>query len=225
MNVETLRQNHKDGFFGSVNLKVTGASGSTDRFVNDFATQNVFRSDKDEFLFFANHLYGEVSNTKNTDRGSVHGRYSRSITGITALEFYAQVEFDKFRALRLRRIYGTGLRWKLLDIKAASVYSGIGAFFENEDLDADPDEQTARGNMYTAYVQNFENKMQLSTTFYYQPSLSQSDFRLQLNANLGIPITQKFKFTIEFQAAHDSAPPTGIVKTDTLYLTGIAFSY
>jgi len=225
MNVETLRQSHKNGFFGSVNLKMTGASGSTDKFVNDFSTQNVFRSDKNEFLFFLNHLYGEVSNTKNTDKGSFHSRYSRSTSKHTALEFYVQVEFDKFRALRLRRIYGSGLRVLLLDKTNASIYFGAGAFFENEDLEVDPDEQTGRGNVYTSYVQTFENKMQLSSTFYYQPSLSQGDFRLRLNSALGIPLTENFQFTIEFIGAHDSAPPTGIVKTDTLYLTGIAFSY
>jgi len=225
MNVETLRQSHKNGFFGSVNLKATGASGSTDKFVNNFSNQNVYRSDKNEFLFFANHLYGEVSNTKNTERGSFHVRYSRSVSKVNALEFYAQVEYDRFRALRLRRIYGSGIRVRVLDKEEMSLYFGAGAFFENEDLDVDPDEKTARGNMYAAYVHTFSNAVKISSTLYYQPSLSQSDFRLQLNTSIGVPLTEKFKFTVEFRAAHDSLPPTDIVKTDTLYLTGIAYSY
>lgn len=225
MNVETLRQNHKNGFFGSVNLKMTGASGSTDKFVNDFSTQNVFRSDKDEFLFFLNHLYGEVFNEKNTDRGSFHIRYSRSVSRYTALEFYGQVEFDKFRALRLRRIYGSGVRQQLVDQKKSSLFLGVGAFLENEDLDVDPDEQTARGNMYLTHNQTLGNEVQLATTLYYQPSLSQSDFRLRFDTSAGIPLTERFQFTVEFQVAHDSAPPTGIVKTDTVYLTGLVYSY
>jgi len=225
MNVETLRQSHKDGFFGSINLKLMGASGSTDKFVNSFATQNVFRSDKNEFLFFVNHLYGEVSNTKNTDKGSFHARYSRSVSKIWAIEFYTQVEFDKFRALRLRRILGTGVRLQALRSETASIYLGAGAFQENEDLNLDPDEETLRGNMYAAYVHNFINKTKLSATVYYQPSFSQSDFRIRFNTALGIPLTEKFKFTLEFTAGHDSAPPTDIVKTDTLYLTGLAYSY
>ena len=75
MNVESLRQSHKKGFLGSTNLKFAGASGSTEKLTSAFSTQNIYRTDLNEFLFFLNHAYGEAFDEKNTDKGSFHIRY------------------------------------------------------------------------------------------------------------------------------------------------------
>lgn len=225
INVESLRQNHKNGFFGSSNLKVSGASGSTEKIVNNFSTQNIYRADTNEFLFFLDHAYGEAFNEKNTDKGSLHVRYSRSLSKVSALEFYGQVEFNKFRALKLRRIFGTGLRFSILDRENKSLFAGGGAFFENEDLEAEPDEEATRGNFYLAYNFSPKNKVNLSSTLYYQPSLSYNDFRLRSNTSLGFPIGAGFHFVVELKVAHDSAPPLEVEKTDVTYLTGINYSY
>lgn len=225
MNVESLRQSHKSGFFGSSNLKFSGASGSTEKLVNKLSTQNIYRNDKDEFLFFLNHAYGEAFNEKNTDKGSFHMRYSRSLSQSAAVEFYGQVEFNKFRALKLRRILGTGLRFSIWNKGDKSLFIGGGAFFENEDLEEEPDEEAVRGNFYLAYNFNPKGRVNIASTLYYQPSFSYNDFRMRSNTSFGFPIGVNFHFVVELKIAHDSAPPLEVEKTDVTYLTGLNYSY
>jgi hypothetical protein len=69
INIESLRQNIKQGFSGSTGLNVGGSSGNVDIFNTGITSQNIFKDKQREYLVIANYKYGEANREKNNNQG------------------------------------------------------------------------------------------------------------------------------------------------------------
>lgn len=226
LNIESLRQSDKTGFFGSSNLKITGASGNTDKSIGVAATQNSYVSGRNEYLLLSQYSYGEASGTKDTHNGNVHLRYTRGFTDIFSWEWFTQLEFNEFTDLESRALLGTGLRSELLKDENHTLFLGTGFFYETEEIETQRDQKALRGNIYLSYRSFVRKTVEASIIFYYQPSTKRlDDYRFQLDTGLSFKIYGELSFTAEAKLSFDSKPPPGIELTDITYLTGIAYEY
>ncbi|MDP8241302.1 MAG: DUF481 domain-containing protein [Candidatus Hatepunaea meridiana] len=65
-----------------------------------------------------------------------------------------------------------------------------------------------------------------SLTGYFQPDINNpSDFRILVNSELEIKLSETFSFTAEVKYRHDSEPPQGLKDYDINISNGISFTF
>lgn len=227
MNIESIRQNSKEGTQGELGLKVNGQTGNSEKLTGEFSTLTLKRVERNEILGAGKYRYGESRKVKDAHEGNLHARYTRYLDDWKGIESFAQTEFDEFKMLKRRDLLGAGLRTVLSKNKANALYLGTGAFYEHEDFkDRIPSEETVRGNLYLSFVRTFSDHVSGTLISYYQPSIeSFRDFRVQIDSSLHVRLADSLSLTIEYDLQHDSEPAPGVKPTDTTYMTGLAYKY
>ena len=222
INVESLRQNAKEGPWGSLKMGFSGRHGNVDKVSGDMNTLNGYRSHDDEFLLLGGYKYGKNNKMKNTDEGHFHFRFTRYFPPLAGLESYVQVQFDRFKLLALRRIVGSGLRWRLKN----SLFFGSGILYEHEVIDNRSEKGDGRGNFYIAWPWDLGETKQFSLVLYYQPLLRfWNDYRLSVDSVFSVSLSESFSVFVKWYFRRDSHPPSGVVSDDLSYLSGLSFEY
>lgn len=226
INIESLRQNLKSGFYGSSGVTAEGASGNVRIFKTGLNSQNIYKAKDHEFLFLTNYKYGEASRVKNTNKGNIHVRYATRLEQNLYGEIFGQVEFNEFQSLLLRRLSGLGLRACLFDQDFVSLYLGSGLFYEDEKIDLDSDQNNWRGNFYFSYRHLISEILEAVVVFYYQPSTKViNDYRLRFNLGFEFKVSQSLKWVNSLQMSQDTRPPQGIEKEDLSFNVGLNYEY
>lgn len=226
INIESLRQELKKGFYGSSGFQVSGSSGNSDVFEVGGNSQNIFKEKDREYLLIANYKYGEATGLKNTNEGDLHLRFAKEMSlGIFA-EVFTQVEFNEFQALLLRSLTGGGGRFRLVHGESTSLFLGVGLFYEDEDIDQGQDQSNFRGNTYLSLRSLIGEGAEAVLVVYYQPNFKNvSDHRFQGTAGLEIKINETWSTINSFSYAFDSRPPLGIKSEDSSFSAGLNYSY
>lgn len=227
INIEELRLQKDQGGSGSVNLKMEGRSGNTQKLAGEVASLNMIRNEQREYILVGKYRYGESRNTKDEHEGNLHARYTKHFTGRPSLETFVQTEFNEFRSLKRRDLLGGGARFAIHNTPELSLACGTGAFYENELFKAAPwREDTVRANFYVSYVRKTGPKSTASAIAYYQPSLEHlNDRRLQADLGFSSAITDKLALILDGNVVYDSDPPAGVKPTDTTYMAGFTWNY
>ena len=227
INVETIRKQGGDGFFGNSSVKVAGQSGNTEKLTAGAATLNIDRGPRDEILFVASDNYGSSFGIKDTNNGQAHLRYTFLDRQPLAYEIFAQTEYDQFQDLTSRNLAGADLRQRLVSGQETSLYLGYGGFYEFEDYTGATHRQGLRGDFYVAVSEKIDDRLIGSATFYYQPLLRDfSDNRIRFQTDLEISLTKRLALSLEYTIGYDSWVPLPTVQTtDTSYTTAITLKY
>lgn len=234
LNIESLRQRNpsqgvlgKPGknLLGSFGLRLNDQKGNVNKSLFQVDTLNMMTNGQSNYILLANYRYGESFEREDTRQGNLHLRYTRVLSTLFSAEFYQQTEFNKFEDLSLRVLGGGGLRAGLIKEKKNSLFIGLGAFYEKEDLEGDLDPENPRGNLYLSYLYK-GGLFDVSSTFYYQPNLEEfADARVRFNIGLETKLNQYFSQTLEYTIRRDSRPPIGILRTDSQVLAGLRMRY
>lgn len=226
INIESLRQNLKSGFYGSSGAALAGSSGNVDVFNVGTNTRNIYKKGDHETIFIAKYEYGEAKGSKNTNTGNVHLRYAQHFSPYLQWELFGQLEFNEFQSLELRTLSGGGLRWRLFDDKRTSFFFGTGAFYEDETIDGDIDQANGRGNVYLSLRKIVKQSLEAVASVYYQPSfLRVDDYRIQASLGFEFQFTKSLKWVNLVGYAMDTAPPSGIKKEDINFKVGFNYEY
>ena len=224
IDVESIRRDGL-GLNGFTELTLSGASGNTSKLSSSLGSYLGYKIGKRAFLLIGEYNYSESAKVKDTQNGSIHFRLTQKISQKLITELYVQREFNDFKDLNSRSLFGVGLRRPLIIRVQTSIYAGISAFYENQELSSGIKEKLVRGNMYLSLVSSFDH-FKLTTTSYYQPSLkSLKDFRLQLKFTLDFKLSEVVSFVVQASLMHDASPATSVKYTDINYLTGIKLRY
>jgi hypothetical protein len=156
-----------------------------------------------------------------TNKGALHARYNRNITENFALELFSQVEFNQFLNLDLRLLGGTGGRLRILKNASTTLHTGLGAMLESERYNpekivaADTSTLLTRATTYLSLNHALSNTASLILTGYYQPVLTAfSDYRVLLDTELEVQMTEKLSLAVSFSGRLDAQPPK-VLETET----------
>ncbi|MGE0525525.1 MAG: DUF481 domain-containing protein, partial [Bdellovibrionales bacterium] len=206
LNVESIRMaaEAKEGVTGSLGLKVDGQSGNSEKFASELTTLNLYRRSHSEYLAAGKYRYGESFSRKDAHEGHAHLRYTHDLPSIPpAWESFVQTEFNEFKRLKRRDVYGTGLRFRLSAAgEKDRFFLGTGAFYEEERFTSKAetqDQSTFRGNLYVSYVRALTETVSASVIAYYQPSLTAfSNTRAQLDSGLQVTLSKRLSLILEY---------------------------
>lgn len=220
INIESQRENSKQGINTAGKIQFNQQTGNTDKILYSGSLFNSYKTENQEYMAIGNIRYGESFDRKDTEDGNIHLRYTQKISGNHYAEMYTQYEYNNFKALTARRLYGLGYRFDTNFVKL-----GIGAFDENEVVNPGEDQTAVRGNFYLSNSYKNKTGFEFAAIFYLQPSFRYGDdLRTTLNAGISQKINSTISMLIEYQNVYDQRPPTDIKNYDSSLLFGLSFN-
>ncbi len=173
------------------------------------------------------------------NKGFVHLRHTRPLTGRLHVEGFLQTEFNEFIRLKDRHLAGGGVRIRWRDTMAdkdagpgQNLTTGLGFMWERERItnatdSADDEKNLLRSTNYLVLGWRIDDRLLLQATTYFQFDVGQpEDFRVLLDAGLSFTLAGKLSATIKLSSRYDSQPPTGttLEKYDFELTSGLAYA-
>ncbi|MDX8403908.1 MAG: DUF481 domain-containing protein [Mariprofundaceae bacterium] len=229
VNAEDLNLNiEEDGFIGKAGVSVSGSSGNTDKVNGEGSLHLLWKHGEHTDMLVGSYAYGKSRGSIDTNKSFVHLRHRYALDRIWAVEAFAQAQQNEFTQLKLRTLYGGGLRYSR-EGSQHTIHLGLGSFYEQERLRTEaktPDTQLWRGNIYFAWRFVINEQIRLQNTVYYQPAWKDTtDFRVLDDAAVSIALSQHLDLKLSLEVAHDSLPPVGVKQTDISYKTGLELRF
>lgn len=217
VNIENKRiYDDSIGWSGSLAGKVA-ALQNKELYVNiEFKPRVQYKTKKNYCLLLTELAYSRGGSVY-ANSGMTHFRFARRIkTGPWKWESFAQVQYNVLLLQRVRNLYGTGLRWKWMDITAGKAFVGSSLFFEYEEIRQTnelPNEFNAdlRWSTYASCYFASKNDVRFTAATYFQPNIRDlSDYRLSGQYTLLFHLTKKTDFKFELTGLYDTRPPVGV---------------
>lgn len=229
VNAEDLDLNiEEDGFVGKVGLSVSGSSGNTEKINGEGSLRLLWKYGDHTNMLVGSGAYAKSSGNRDTNKSFAHFRHRYAVDQIWAVEAFTQAQQNEFARLKLRTLYGGGLRYSR-EISEHSIHLGLGSFYEQEKLRAvanAPDTRLWRGNFYFAWRFKASDRIRFQNTVYYQPAWKDiADVRMIDDAAISIALTKQLDLKLSLEMSHDSRPPVGIRQTDISYKTGLELRF
>lgn len=234
-----------------VNTEVMRGKNNGDGFVNTIGFDFGFEKSKEEVLEVAGRYrldylgknglqsflvlsyengYEKEDGTKNSivNKGFGHLRLNKNISNGLYFELFSQYGFNDFLLMKERTLFGSGLRYKMLNKKILSGYVGLGIMQEDEaySLDSIDNMSLLRSTNYFSWKIQFNENNSITNTAYLQLDIkNSSDRRILYDGELNIALNSKLAFTLSLNFRHDSEPHGGLGKTYTQIKNGVEYNF
>lgn len=222
INTERFRIDQKDlGFAGEAALGINVRTGNTDlQLINGRGRINYNGGTYYSFLVFGGD-FGWKSRVQFSNEALAHLRFVPSLTRITQLEIFGQVDYNKARKLLFRKLAGSGLRFKAYRDSTIKFTVGAGFMLENEKYDLPNGSQHPHNETFvrsTNYI-NTEIRLSESADFnsiiYFQPDVTKfSDYKILSENSFTAKISKHLDMEILFTLRDDNKPPDKVKKLD-----------
>jgi hypothetical protein len=127
-----------------------------------------------------------------------------------------------------RKLYGSGLRYKVIGNDKLNAFVGIGAMKEDEkySLETENFKSLFRSTNYIRWQISLSENATLNNTAYYQLDTSKSkDHRILYDGDFEFELNQKLTFTFTLNYRYDNDPHGTLGKTYIQIGNGIEFSF
>ena len=174
--------------------------------------------------------YEKEDGIKNSivNKGFGHLRLTKNISNDLYFELFSQYGFNDFLLMKERTLFGSGLRYKMLNKKILSGYVGLGIMQEDEaySLDSIDNMSLLRSTNYFSWKIQFSENNSITNTAYLQLDIkNSSDRRILYEGELSIALNSKLAFTLSLNFRHDSEPHGGLGKTYTQIKNGLEYNF
>ena len=162
------------------------------------------------------------------NKGFGHLRFTKNMFDKFFIEVFTQYGFNDFLLMNKRRLYGSGIRYRILNREILSGYVGVGAMHEEEiyNLGSDFNMNLLRSTNYLSWKIRFNETSSLQNTAYYQfDTKNTSDRRILYDGDLNIALNNKLVFTLSLNFRYDSEPHGELGKTYTQLKNGIEYIF
>jgi len=222
-----------DSLMFSVNLSYSGHRGNavTDKF--KLAPSFLLIRKKNDFKLFGGYSVLSAGNTSFLNNGFAHIRHNYKLT--TRLKTFAfyQIQFNDVLLLSKREVFGTGLRYAVVQKDSLSFDMGLGAMHESEFLNTKSLEVGEVANTFVVratVVSSFQwilnEFVQFNNVLYYQPYLkNMDDFRILNDFSFTARINPKFNISMTLTARYDSKSPSALTNLDSVMNVGIGYRF
>lgn len=222
INTERFRIDQKDlGFAGEAGIGINVRTGNTDlQLINGRGRINFNGGFYYSFIVVGGD-FGWKSGVQFSNEALIHLRFVPSLTRITQLEVFGQVDYNKARKLMFRKLAGSGFRFKAYRDSILKFTFGTGFMLENEKYELPNGSQHPHNETFvrsTNYI-NTEIKLSESADFlsiiYFQPAVTiLSDYKILSENSFTAKISKHLDMEILFTLRDDNNPPDKVKKLD-----------
>jgi hypothetical protein len=229
VNIENLRLKGKDkGWTGSEMLNFAFTQNTSQIWQIGNRLKLGYLDGQHSVLFTStlNFVKADVNDFVND--GFEHLRYNYQLkdSGMVSFELFKQFQYNKVQAIRLRSIYGGGVRVHAINQDSAQLIVGVTPFAEFEDVtDGTYNRHVRLGGYFSLDVQ-FSKTFGFNTITYYQPDIIYwKDYRLSHETSIRAGITRQLGLRVIFNLNYDSFPPAGIPQSFYSISNAISFTF
>lgn len=161
----------------------------------------------------------------------LHLRNVNTLNDFLQLEEFVQYDNNKQILLLNRKIFGFGLRFRIIDTDEIKFRIGPAAFYELEDYEVSKlsleldKERLLRLSVYFTALVELQDDLSFLTTSYFQPAAKKlNDFRFLSDNALNIQLGKTVDLVFKLQMRFDSQPAPSIKKFDLVSKVGVAFN-
>jgi hypothetical protein len=184
------------------NTEFTYATRYNYLFENEAVFLGVFKGE-----YFQQETDGIKQDLEN--KGMLHLRYTHPVKSFY-VEGFIQNEFDDFRSLENRQLFGGGVRFPLTSSSFFdSMFLGSGVMYEKEvyKLDNNLEITELKSTNYLTLSKAIKNNISLSTTMYYQFNTSKvKDYRLLAISTINFDISDRVGFFVRIDLREQAIP-------------------
>jgi hypothetical protein len=233
VNIENMRGGSGDeGFSTGVHFLFSTRSGNVDITQLGLNIRTDIVTEKTTSFAVLRGLYGWQSGTPFSNEGLLHLRHVFQGRVWIQPEVYVQFDYDKARRLTYRSVGGGGLRFNVFNGEIVEFSIGTSYMVEHERFDLPPDalhsQKTTdhRWSNYLSLRAKFNDDASLVWTSYVQPRFDAfDDLKTIGEGGLEFEVTDLLALTLTMRLRYDSAPPDGVEKRDTLFMTGLRMDF
>ena len=170
----------------------------------------------------------DIKKNSIVNKGFGHLRFTKNMSDKFFIEVFTQYGFNDFLLMKERRLYGSGIRYRILNGEILSGYVGVGAMQEAEiyNLGSDFNMNLFRSTNYLSWKIRFNETSSLQNTAYYQfDTKNTSDRRILYDGDLNIALNNKLVFKLSLNFRYDSEPHGELGKTYTQLKNGIEYIF
>lgn len=224
---EGLDRNAVDGWFTQTELSMDGRTGNTD-YLDLSVTGGLSYRETAPGHWLRIYPSSRIRHSENESvlrEWAAHLRHSYVVSDETRTFAFVQIQADRSIDLDRRLLFGGGIRRQIVRLEDGGLDIGLGLMLEDEILASGETETAPRGaNLLSAC--GGAGIVRLLATGYYQPVISNfGDYRVSVDAEAGIPVSDYSHFVGFFGWRRDSRPPPDIGADDTGFGFSIRFRY
>jgi uncharacterized protein DUF481 len=224
-----LLKDYKDGLTFNLNGGGDYRSGNLEyrKFSGSFSSRYI--SGKSNLIFSANIDYAEKSESKFLHKYFEHLRYRFNAFKHLGFETFVQHEYNEFKRLSLRGLFGLGLTFPIFKSKKIYFIFASTYLFERNDFSEDSAYADSgevhiyhRSNNYLSFFYKLSENFEFLETIYYQPCFNDfSDYRFLTSTAIWLKINKYLHMKISHNYSYQSNPPMGLEKYDNQFLIGL----
>ena len=182
------------------------------------------------FVISYDNGYEKESDQKNSivNKGFSHLRFTKNISDLLYVELFMQYGFNDFLLMKERQLFGSGIRYNIVDREKINGFLGVGLMREDEKYDLETNENMSllRSTNYFTWHFKISDNTTLQNTAYYQFDLSRSsDSRLLYDGDLNIALNERLAFTLTLNYRQDSEPHGDLGKSYIQLKNGIEYIF
>jgi len=215
-------------FQGQIDFKLSGASGNTKTQSSSLGSRFQWNDISTQFIVLK-YNYARSFDVKSKDNSFMHYRYIVNPKLKITSEYFLQLEENEFTLLKLRTLFGAGLRFSLLNNNEnQQIRFGLGLFRSKEKIDDTNDtvDELNRLNTYLTYQYKIKDSIHFLSTTYYQPDIDNtSDYRVLEQLSLEFTISKSFVYYLTIDMSYDSNPVIALDELDKGYKSGIKYKF
>jgi len=215
-------------FQGQIDFKLSGASGNSDIQSSSLGSRFQWNETSTQFIVLK-YNYARSFDVKSKDNSFMHYRYIVNPKLKITSEYFLQLEENEFTLLKLRTLFGAGLRFSLLNnIENQQIRFGLGLFRSKEKIDDTNNtiDELNRLNTYLTYQYKIKDSIHFLSTTYYQPDIDNtSDYRILEQLSLEFSISKNFVYYLTIDMSYDSDPVIALDELDKGYKSGIKYIF
>ncbi len=227
VNIEDKRSTFNDsiGWYETGELSGQWKKNKTEIFRVTAGFQVEFQYKKRVLLSISEINFAKVDNNNFINEGFQHLRYTKLINKRLSFESFAQAQYNEQLSLKLRILFGTGMRYNICNNKS-KCNLGLSMMYEYDEESINITHKDFRLNSYFSAAIPVSDKMKIYSTSYYQPLMNDfNDFRLSSQSKLIMTITKKVSATITFSILYDSRAPEGSPELSEDLYGGIRYKF
>lgn len=219
-----------DGISGEISGQLNWNTGNTEVTQISAGAGALYVTGPHRLYFAGRAAYGIDSGEAFVNNLFEHLRYRFRWKPAFSGETFVQHEFDEFRRLQLRALWGVGPRFDLPVPKPLELAFGTAwmleyeRFTEGDERDAGADPLPPRWSSYVYAAATLTEGIQITHTTYAQPKFDDfGDWRLLSESSALLDVKSWLAVKLAFTLAYDSRPPEDVEKQDTAFGTSLVF--
>ncbi|MAL64743.1 MAG: hypothetical protein CMF94_01430 [Candidatus Marinimicrobia bacterium] len=237
VNTEIMRDEEVEKTFSN-QLKLDFGYQTSENEIFDLwlsGTSNYYLENNLHIFLILNYHNGYISKNETKEvilnRGFTHLRLTKRILphiNNVNIEFFLQTGFNDFILIKDRKLFGSGLRTKIIKKEDFKSFLGLGIMRELEkyDLKTNSKELLFRQTSYATIIYQLSDNTYINNILYFQPSIkNMNDFRLLSENRMNFKINDVFSINITIDYRYDNEPHGNSKKSYFQINNGFEFDF